>query len=118
LAGLQSVPSDCLESASIDGCGRVSTFTRVILPIVSPTILVVTLLSIINALSQTGIILVLTRGGPVRATETLSLYLYNQAFINFQFSAAATISMVLMVVNLTVVAIYLYVSKRNREVIS
>jgi len=118
LAGLQAVPNDCLEAASIDGCNKWKTFTKVIFPILSPTILIVTLLNIINAISQSGIILVLTKGGPVRATETLALYLYKEAFINYQFSGAATMSIVLTVINLLIVAAYLYLNKRNREVIS
>lgn len=117
LAGLQSVPGDCLEAASIDGCGRAKKFTKVIFPILSPTVLIVTLLNIINAISQSGIILVLTKGGPVRATETLALYLYKEAFINFQFSGAATISIVLSVINLLIVAAYLCLNKKNKELI-
>lgn len=115
LAGLQNVPSDCLEAANLDGCSLWQRFTRVTLPIFAPTLLVVALLNIINAISQSGIILVLTKGGPVRATETLALYLYKEAFLNYQLSNAATMSIILAGINMIVVAIYLYANKKSRE---
>lgn len=115
LAGLQNVSNDYLEAASLDGCSKLQAFFRVTLPIFSPTLLVVTLLNMINAISQSGIILVLTKGGPVRATETMALYLYKEAFLNYQLSSAATMSIILAFVNMIVVAVYLAANKRNQE---
>lgn len=115
LAGLQNVSNDYLEAASLDGCSRWQSFWRVTLPVFSPTLLVVTLLNIINAISQSGIILVLTKGGPVRATETLALYLYKEAFLNYQMSGAATMSIVLAFINMIVVVVYLAAKRRGEE---
>jgi len=118
LAGLQNVSNDLIEASKLDGCSGFATFRYITFPIFSPTVLVVTLLNLINCINQSGIILVLTDGGPLRSTETLALYLYKEAFTNFHLTNAASLSIVLAAMNMIIVAIYLYVSKKNRMVIS
>ena len=71
----------------------------------------------IQFLSQSGLILVLTNGGPLRSTETLALYLYKEAFTNFHLTNASAISMVLAVINITVVFVYFYTNKKSKELV-
>lgn len=115
LAGLQNVSNDLIEAAKLDGCSGWQAFWRITFPIFSPILLVTVLLDMINFISQSGLILVLTNGGPLRSTETLALYLYKEAFTNFHLTNASAISMVLAVINILVVVVYFYTNKKSRE---
>jgi len=113
LAGLQTISKDLIEAAQIDGCSTWKAFRFITLPLLKPTIMVVSLLLIINCMNQTGIILVLTNGGPIRTTETLGVYMYKEAFMNYHLSNAASIAVVLSFINLFIVAIYFRFAKSN-----
>lgn len=115
LAGLQNVSNDLLEAAKLDGCNGWQSFFRITFPIFSPILLVTVLLDMINFISQSGLALVLTGGGPLRSTKTLALYLYDEAFDNFKLTNASAISMSLAVLNILVVCIYFYANKKSRE---
>lgn len=114
LAGLQSIPNDCIEASKLDGCSGFGTFRHITFPLVSGTVLVVTLINIINCINQSGMLLILTNGGPVRASETLAVYLYKEAFRNYQLNAAASLSIVLAAVNFVIAAIYLFVNQKRK----
>lgn len=115
LAGLQNVSADLIEAAKLDGCSGWQAFWKITFPLFSPILLVTILLDMINFISQSGLILVLTNGGPLRSTETLALYLYKEAFLNFHLTNASAISMVLAVINIVVVVVYFYMNKKSRE---
>lgn len=117
LAGLQNISHDCIEAAHMDGCNAWKVFWKIIFPNFFGTILVVTLLIVVNCINQSGMILILTNGGPIRASETLALYLYKEAFRNYQLNSAASLSMVLAIINFGVAAIYMFVNKKNKELI-
>lgn len=115
LAGLQNVSKELLEAAKLDGCSGLQAFWYITFPIFSPILLVTTLLDIINFISQSGMLLVLTNGGPLRSTETLALYMFKEAFTNFHLTNASAISMVLAVINILIVFVYFYINKKSRE---
>jgi len=68
--------------------------------------MIVALLYVIGCINQAGLLLTLTNGGPLRTTETLALYLYKQAFINYQLTRTASLSIVLAAINSAVVILY------------
>ena len=117
LAGLQNVSNDLLEAAKLDGCSGWQAFWYITFPIFSPILLVTVLLDMINFISQSGMILVLTNGGPLRSTETLALYLYKEAFANFHLTNASAISMALAVINIAVVVIYFIANRQSRKLV-
>lgn len=100
LAGLASVPPDLKEAAALDGAGVLQTFRHVTLPILSPTILFVSVVSVLNAFQSFGQIHILTAGGPAGATTTLVYNLYRDAFQNFQTGSASAQAVILFVVML------------------
>jgi ABC-type sugar transport system permease subunit len=105
LAGLQGVPEEIYEAARLDGARGVRMFTRITVPLVSPSLfflLVVDTIAVLQAFTQ---IHLLTRGGPVDATRTLVYGIYLDAFQNFQFGFASAESVVLffLVLTLTIV---------------
>ncbi|MEJ5202425.1 MAG: sugar ABC transporter permease, partial [Anaerolineales bacterium] len=79
LAGLQTVPREIYEAASIDGSGGWSTFWRITWPLVRPTTIVTIVFITIQAINGVGMVLAITEGGPGRATEILGVHMYREA---------------------------------------
>lgn len=105
LAGLQGVPEEIYEAARLDGARGVRMFTRITVPMVSPSLfflLVVDTIAVLQAFTQ---IHLLTRGGPVDATRVLVYSIYQDAFQNFQFgyASAQAVILLLLVMALTLV---------------
>jgi multiple sugar transport system permease protein len=105
LAALQGVPADLYEAAHIDGAGAWTRFRRITVPLISPTILLASILTVVGSLQVFAQIAVLTQGGPGTSTTVLVYYLYQQAFQFHHFGYGATISLLLfaIVLALTVV---------------
>lgn len=104
LAGIQDIPQDYIEAARIDGAGGRQVFRRIILPLLRPTSLFVIIILVINSLQAFDQIYVLTRGGPVYATDTLLMYVYEEAFRfwNFGYSAAMSFVLFILILVLTI----------------
>ena len=98
LAALQSVPKTLYEAASLDGAGAWGRFWHVTVPGVRPTIFFVMTLGLIGAFQVFDQIYVMSNGGPVNATTTVSYYIYNSAFKYFRFGYAAAASLVLFLI--------------------
>ncbi len=98
LAGLQSVPSQLMEAARIDGAGAVRVFVSVTLPLLTPTILFNVILNIIGSFQVFTSAYVITNGGPNNATLTMVLLIYQKAFQNFHFGYASAIAWVLFII--------------------
>jgi raffinose/stachyose/melibiose transport system permease protein len=80
MAGLQSIPSEVYESASIDGAGAWQRFYRITLPLLVPAITVNTVLSVIGNMKQFEHIWVMTQGGPANSTQVFGTLIYQFAF--------------------------------------
>ncbi len=80
LAGLQSIPSELYDSAKIDGANNINLFRSIILPLLMPTMLVVTVLSLIRAVQVFDIVYAFTGGGPGSATMYLVQFIYMNGF--------------------------------------
>jgi raffinose/stachyose/melibiose transport system permease protein len=95
-AGLQSLPKERLEAAAIDGANAWNRFRFVVIPYLRPVIAVVVVLNLIGGWKVFELVYVLTGGGPNRATEVLSTYLYQQAFQLNDLGYASTIAVVII----------------------
>lgn len=95
LAALQEVPEEILEAARVDGANRAQVFCRMTLPLISPAVLLVSILATINALKAFAQIFLLTEGGPGISTSVLGYYIYDQAFNAFQLGRASAAAVVL-----------------------
>ncbi|NEW04581.1 sugar ABC transporter permease [Paenibacillus sp. SYP-B3998] len=113
LSGLQSVPEEIYDSAKIDGSGPFRTFVQIIMPLLSPTVFFVTIVSIIGAFQSFGQIHILTKGGPVNATDVLVYSLYQDAFINFRFGTGSAQAIVLFVLILLLTVVQFKAFERN-----
>lgn len=90
-AGLQTVPQDLLEAAVIDGANPFQKFVRVTLPCIMSVVKTVTLTSIILNFQMFVLFYVITGGGPVTVTTTLTVYTYETAFMRYDFGKGAAI---------------------------
>jgi multiple sugar transport system permease protein/sn-glycerol 3-phosphate transport system permease protein len=102
LAGLQSIPEELYEAASIDGVSRVQAFFHVTLPLLRPTMFFVLVTAIIGSFQVFDTVYVMTQGGPGMATNTISFYIFRQAFVFFHAGYASALSMVLFAILLAV----------------
>jgi multiple sugar transport system permease protein len=100
LAGLESIPRDLYEAASLEGAGRWTCFRRITLPLLRPTILFVVVVNTVRSLQIFAEVFVMTRGGPLGNTTTVVYYLYEEAFSRFHLGYASAVAYLLFVVSL------------------
>ncbi|GIL09074.1 MAG: sugar ABC transporter permease [Chloroflexota bacterium] len=112
LGGMQAVPRDLYEAAEVDGAGAWQQFRRITLPLLSPTVLFLAVISVIGALQIFEQPQILTNGGPGDATRTIVLYLYEQGFRFFNMGYASAIAISLFAIILVFTALQLRLSRR------
>ncbi|AKG34205.1 carbohydrate ABC transporter permease [Paenibacillus durus] len=97
-SGMQGIPDDMYESAKIDGAGPVAMFRQITIPLLSPTLFFVMVVSIIGAFQSFGQINILTQGGPMDSTNVFVYSIYREAFVNFRFGTGSAQALLLFVV--------------------
>ncbi len=98
LAGLQTIPAQLYEAAGIDGAGRWQAFRYVTIPMLRPTILFMTVITTIGYLQLFEEPFVMTLGGPLDSTLSITMYMYQQGFTFFHQGYASAIAYVLFVI--------------------
>jgi raffinose/stachyose/melibiose transport system permease protein len=98
LAGLQGIPRELDEAAAIDGATRWQGIRYVTLPLLGPTIRVSVFLSIIGSLQLFDLVWVTTRGGPVNASNTMAVFMFDRGFVRFQFGYGSAIAVILFLI--------------------
>jgi multiple sugar transport system permease protein len=98
LASLQDVPREMLEAATVDGANAMHKFWYITIPMVSPVILFNTIMAFIGGLQNFELPWLLTQGGPNRATEFFSIFLYRNAFIYLRMGKASALAWVMFIV--------------------
>jgi ABC-type sugar transport system permease subunit len=78
LAALQSIPVELYEAAALDGAGRLTTFRQITLPLIMPTLTFLFLTQAMGHVSEFGLVWVLTKGGPIHATEVLGIVMWQE----------------------------------------
>ena len=114
LAGLQGIPKEEYEAASIEGANTFQVFRYITLPHLRYLLVVATTLDIINTIRHFDTIAVMTRGGPVQATEVLPVLLYNTAFVGNRFGQAAAIGVLLLILVLIFSVVYILLTKPGK----
>jgi multiple sugar transport system permease protein len=112
LARLQTIPEALYEAARIDGAGPVARFLDVTLPQLRDVLVVIVLLRAIWDFKEFDLIYLLTGGGPVTATETLTLLVYREAFALNRMGMAAACAVAMMLLMLAFMLLYV---RRTRE---
>ncbi len=112
LAGLQSIPLELYEAASVDGAGRWRRFRHITLPAMGPTILTILLLDTIYTFRNWDLPFLTTGGGPGDSTIVLPLLTYREAFVNFNFGPSAASAVMILLI--TGFFVYWYLRFRAR----
>jgi len=107
LMGLTSIPSEQIEASRIDGCSRWSTFIYVTFPMLKPITTVVVGMAIVNSFKAFDLIYIMTRGGPVRSSETLAVNMFVESFQRNNQGFGAAIGVFLTLLILPITAIYM-----------
>lgn len=97
-AGLQSIPNNVYEAASIDGSKGVSTFWRITLPLLRPVLVLVLVVTVIGSFQVFDTVAVTTAGGPVNATRVLQFYIYQRAFNEQDFGYGSALAVILFLI--------------------
>jgi multiple sugar transport system permease protein len=118
LAALQTVPPELAEAARVDGANRTQVFFAVTLPVITPTLLLLTVLASIFSFKQFTIIWLMTGGGPSGATETIVIRIYNTAFRFYDFSYAAVLGVAGFIMALTVALVFVAIQRRQELEVS
>ena len=106
LAGLQNVPSDMLEAATVDGAGGVRRFFSIVFPAMKSVIKITLTMAIIENFKQFPLVWTMTGGGPQDATTTLAILSYREAFVSNNFGSGAAVTTVWMFLMMIVVFFY------------
>lgn len=112
LSGLHSIPKQLYEAAQIDGASSTKRLLFITLPMLTPTLLFVIIILIINSFQVFDIINVMTEGGPGRSTNMLAYRIYLEAYKYFRFGYASAISVILFFINLFI-TIVLFQSQKK-----
>jgi raffinose/stachyose/melibiose transport system permease protein len=116
LAGLQGIPRELEEAAAIDGASRWQGIRYVTLPLLGPTIRVSVFLSIIGSLQLFDLVWVTTRGGPVNASNTMAVYMFDRGFVRFQFGYGSAVAVILFLMCFVLALAYQrWVLRRDTE---
>ena len=115
LAALQSIPEELYEAAKIDGAGFVRRFSRLTIPLLLPTLLLLTLLNLVWALNAFDLIYALTQGGPGNATKVIAYHIWKQTFsAAADFGGGAALSYIVLFISLFITVAYARVVKARR----
>jgi len=115
MAGLKGIPADLYKAADIDGAGPLAQLRFITLPMLRTIIAAAVILRVIGLVNSPDLLLILTQGGPGRATEVLSLYAFQSAYQDFNFGYAGALSVVMFVLLMLFAWAYIRLSKVNQD---
>ncbi|MET9388636.1 sugar ABC transporter permease [Streptomyces sp. NPDC002928] len=111
--GLQEVPREVYEAASLDGASAWRTFRSVTLPLLKPVITVVLVLGFMSTVKILDLVLALTDGGPADSTQTLGTLTYQNSFVQLDFGAGAVVGNILILISAVFAVFYLRANRNE-----
>ncbi|WP_246302991.1 carbohydrate ABC transporter permease [Paenibacillus plantarum] len=115
LAGLNNISPDLYEAARVDGASRIQQFFKITLPLLHRTMAFVVIMTTIDAIKLSGLVFVLTNGGPNSSTETVVFYIYKQAFTQMRMGYATAAAFVLFAIVLTISLIQMKLFNKDTD---
>jgi putative chitobiose transport system permease protein len=115
LAGLQSIPSDLYEAADIDGASKWKQTLHITIPLLMPSIMIVSIMSSISAMKVFEEIYVMTGGGPLNSSKTLVFYIYDEAFSKLKMGYASAAGVILFLITLVLSIINIKFMSKKEE---
>ncbi|MDQ0885482.1 multiple sugar transport system permease protein [Paenibacillus sp. V4I9] len=115
LAGLNNISPDLYEAARVDGASRIQQFFKITLPLLNRTMAFVVIMTTIDAIKLSGLVFVLTNGGPNSSTETVVFYIYKQAFTQMRMGYATAAAFVLFAIVLAISLIQMKLFNKDAD---
>jgi ABC-type sugar transport system permease subunit len=115
LAALQTISHEVIESATIDGAGRSQRIRHIIIPLILPTMVVALFSLILSGVNGVGMVFAMTGGGPGTSTTVISYLLYMLGWVQFDFGGAATLSLLIAIVNIVLILGTLRITRVQRS---
>jgi multiple sugar transport system permease protein len=116
LAGVRDIPREFYEAANLDGAGAIARFRWITIPLMRPILLFILMIATTDALTLFIQPYLLTQGGPGDATRTLSLLIYQVAFMYTDVGRASAIAVVLLVIALAISALQFYFFRHKQDI--
>ncbi len=116
ITGLQNIPRDIEEAALIDGVNKRQMLTNITLPLLLGTIRTSVYLSVLGSLQIFALVWLMTKGGPVNASEVLSTYMYRYSFVRFELGYGSAVAIIMLIISLTFSIIYRYLTRKTEYV--
>ncbi|NMA78104.1 MAG: sugar ABC transporter permease [Actinomycetales bacterium] len=117
-AGLQAIPGHLYEAARTEGAGEITLFRRITLPLLRPILALVLIMTIIGSFQVFDTISVTTQGGPADASRVLQMYIYENAFAEYQFGYASALSVALLVILMIVTFTQYWLTRAGKSDLS
>lgn len=115
-AGLQSISEDVYEAARVDGATGWQQFVYITFPLMKPFLMINTILASMSTVNYFGLVMVMTGGGPLYKTETISMFMYNQAFQFGYIGVGSAVAVLILLLNLILTIIYMRINPSWSEV--
>jgi len=106
MAGLQNIPGEIEEAALIDGANRWQSTLHIIIPLLGSTIRTTIYLSVLGSLTQFNLVWIMTKGGPVNASEVMATYMYRFGFVRFWLGYGSAVALVMLLICLAFSVVY------------
>lgn len=97
LTGLQNIPTEIEEAARIDGANSFQSFFNITVPLLSSTIKTSVYMSVLGSIQQFIIVWIMTKGGPVNASETMATYMYRFGFVRFDLGYGSAVAIIMFI---------------------
>jgi raffinose/stachyose/melibiose transport system permease protein len=98
LTGLQNIPREVEEAARIDGANSFQSFFSITLPLLGSTIKTSVQMSVLGSIQQFILVWIMTKGGPVNASEVMATYMYRFGFVRFQFGYGSAVAIIMFLI--------------------
>jgi raffinose/stachyose/melibiose transport system permease protein len=115
MTGLQNIPSEIEEAARIDGANAVQSFFFITLPLLGSTIRTSVYLSVLGSIQQFILVWIMTKGGPVNASEVMATYMYRFGFVRFQLGYGSAVAIYMFLICFIFSLVYLRLTRQADE---
>ncbi len=106
MTGLQNIPQEIEEAGNIDGANSFQNFFYITLPLLSSTIRTSVYIAVLGSIQQFILVWIMTKGGPVNASETMATYMYRFGFVRFQLGYGSAVAVYMFLICLTFSLVY------------
>jgi raffinose/stachyose/melibiose transport system permease protein len=112
MTGLQNIPSEIEEAGRVDGANAFQNFFFITLPLLASTIRTSVYISVLGSLQQFILVWIMSKGGPVNASETMATYMYRFGFVRFQLGYGSAVAIYMFLLCLIFSLIYLHFTRK------